>query len=157
SRSSSRHITIRCDFAMSGFGRWAIRRRMRGDVANSIPDGSALSETRLQRIGFVGLGIMGLPMAGHLLKSGYALFVHSRTKSKSPPLLDGGAHWCDSPAAVAAQCDVMLTMVTDTPDVEAVLFGVHGAAESLVAGSVVVDLSTISPAAAREFAQRLAA
>lgn len=109
----------------------------------------------LDPIGFVGLGIMGLPMAGHLLRAGHPLFIHSRTRAKAESLLAAGAVWCDTPAAVAKQTRTLLTIVTDTPDVEAVLFGRHGAAETLGRGAVVVDLSTISPAGACDFSQRL--
>jgi len=107
-------------------------------------------------IGFIGLGIMGQPMAGHLLAAGYPLFVHSRTRSKAEPLLARGATWCDSPADVGRHCAILITMVTDTPDVETVLFGPQGAAESLPRGAIVIDMSTISPAGTRALAARLA-
>lgn len=113
--------------------------------------------TEKEPLGFIGLGIMGAAMAGHLRRAGYPLFIHSRTKAKARELLDRGAVWCDSPAEVAARCRLVLTMVTDTPDVEAVLLGPGGAAERLEAGSRVVDLSTISPAATVRMADRLAA
>lgn len=99
---------------------------------------------------------MGHPMAGHLLRAGHALYVHTRTASKAGPLLEAGAVWCDSPAEVGRQCNLLITIVTDTPDVESVLFGPRGAAETLRRGSCVVDMSTISPDATREFAGRLA-
>lgn len=107
-------------------------------------------------IGFVGLGIMGQPMAGHLLRAGHALYVHTRTASKAKSVLNAGAIWCANPAEVARHCDLLITIVTDTPDVEAVLFGKHGAAETLTAGATVIDMSTISPDATRQFAARLA-
>jgi len=107
-------------------------------------------------IGFIGLGIMGQPMAGHLLAAGYPLFVHSRTRSKAEPLLARGATWCDSPADVGRHCAILITMVTDTPDVETVLFGPQGAADSLPRGAIVIDMSTISPAGTRALAARLA-
>ena len=110
-----------------------------------------------QPIGFIGLGIMGVPMAGHLIKAGHTLFVHTRTKSKAQPLIEQGATWCDSPADVAKHCQLLLTIVTDTPDVEAVLTGPDGAAETLAPGSCVVDMSTISPAVTRNLAEQLAA
>ena len=109
----------------------------------------------LEPIGFVGLGIMGQPMAGHLLRAGHPLLVYSRTRSKAESLITAGARWCESPADVARQTRLLLTIVTDTPDVEAVLFGAGGAAETLAAGSIVVDLSTISPSGARDFSQHL--
>jgi 3-hydroxyisobutyrate dehydrogenase len=110
----------------------------------------------VQPIGFIGLGIMGGPMAGHLLRAGHPLYVHTRTKSKAQPLLAVGAVWCDSPADVARQCELLITIVTDTPDVESVLFGPSGAIETLRSGSCVIDMSTISPDATRQFARRLA-
>jgi 3-hydroxyisobutyrate dehydrogenase len=107
-------------------------------------------------IGFIGLGIMGRPMAEHLLRAGHPLRIHTRTAAKAQPLLQQGAVWCESPHAVASQCDLLITIVTDTPDVEAVLFGPQGAAAALRRGACVVDMSTISPDATRLFAQRLA-
>ncbi|MGE0480619.1 MAG: NAD(P)-dependent oxidoreductase [Phycisphaerae bacterium] len=106
-------------------------------------------------LGFVGLGIMGAAMARHLLQAGHRLFVHTRTRAKGESLLAAGATWCESPEEVARSCATLLLCVTDTPDVERVLFGPRGAAESLRAEAVVVDLSTIAPAAARDFAGRL--
>lgn len=106
-------------------------------------------------IGFIGLGIMGRPMAGHLLRAGYGLRVFSRTRGKAAELERAGATWSASPLDAARGCDVLLTMVTDTPDVEGVLFGPEGAAQVLRRGAIVVDLSTISPTRTREFAQRL--
>lgn len=99
---------------------------------------------------------MGRPMAGHLLKAGHRVFVYSRTKSRADQLVSSGAVWCDSPADVAAHCEILITIVTDTPDVEAVLFGEQGAASALKAGSIVVDMSTIDPTATRRFAAALA-
>lgn len=94
-------------------------------------------------------------MAGHLLHAGHPLYVYTRTASKAEPLLAEGATWCESPAEVGRQCDILITIVTDTPDVESVLFGPRGAAETLRSGSCVVDMSTISPDATRHFANRL--
>ncbi len=108
-------------------------------------------------LGFIGAGIMGRPMAGHLLRAGHPLFVFTRTREKARPLLDAGAIWCQTPASVASQASLLLTIVTDTPDVEQVLFGENGAAAALRPGSCAVDLSTIAPAAARSAAERLAA
>lgn len=105
---------------------------------------------------FIGLGIMGEPMAGHLLAGGYSLRIFNRTKSKAAALIENGATWCDSPADAARDCGVLCVNVTDTPDVEQVLFGKCGAAESLAPGSIVIDFSTISPPATRQFADRLA-
>ncbi|MFN0136139.1 MAG: NAD(P)-dependent oxidoreductase [Phycisphaerae bacterium] len=105
---------------------------------------------------FVGLGIMGEPMAGHLLAGGYALRVYSRTKAKAAALLDAGAVWCASAADAATDTPIVCINVTDTPDVEQVLFGENGAAATLQPGSIVLDFSTISPPATQAFAARLA-
>ncbi len=108
------------------------------------------------RIGFIGLGIMGGPMAGRLLEAKYPLVVHTRTKSKSSRLIGKGARWAASPAEVAAQSDVVFICVTDTPDVEAVVRGPDGIAASARRGLIVVDHSTISPAVTRQLADELA-
>ncbi|MBN2447561.1 MAG: NAD(P)-dependent oxidoreductase [Phycisphaerae bacterium] len=115
---------------------------------------SAAGEVR--RIGFIGTGIMGVPMAGHLLGAGHHVYCHSRTRQKADALIARGATWCETPADVGHNCDLLITIVTDTPDVEAVLFNEYGAAATLPAGACVVDMSTISPARTREFAGRLA-
>jgi 3-hydroxyisobutyrate dehydrogenase len=107
-------------------------------------------------IGFIGLGIMGRPMAGHLQEAGHRLFVHSRTRSKGDDLVAGGATWCDKPADAARECDIIFTIVTDTPDVKQVLFGRGGLSDALREGAIVVDMSTISPSATRGFAEQLA-
>ncbi len=107
-------------------------------------------------IGFIGTGIMGAPMAEHLLRAGHSLFVYNRTKTKANGLIDAGATWCESPADVGSRCRVLFTNVTDTPDVEAVLYGANGAAATLAGGACVVDFSTISPQRTRELASRLA-
>jgi len=114
-----------------------------------------MSGDRLE-LGFIGLGIMGAPMAARLLRAGYPLRVHSRTRRKAEALLHAGAEWRDDPAAAAADCDVLFTIVSDTPDVESVLFGPRGAEGALRKDAIVVDMSTISPAATRGFAERLA-
>lgn len=107
-------------------------------------------------VGFIGLGIMGRPMAGHLHAAGYPLFVHTRTRATATAVLDAGATWCDTPADVGRRVKLLITMVTDTPDVEAVLFGPTGASATLAPGATVIDMSTISPTATRAFANRLA-
>lgn len=109
----------------------------------------------LPEIGFVGIGIMGGPMAGHLLRAGYPLRVYSRIRAKADTLVAAGATWRDSPAACAAGADVLITCVGDTPDVLDVLFGANGAAAAMKRGGCVVDMSTIAPAAARQCAERL--
>ena len=105
-------------------------------------------------IGFIGLGIMGAPMAGHLQAAGHKLFVHTHGK---PPaaVLDAGATLCASSADVARKAEVIIVMVPDTPDVEQVLFGAGGVAEGLAKGKVVVDMSSISPIATKDFARRV--
>jgi len=109
-----------------------------------------------ERIGFIGLGIMGRPMAGHLLDAGYTVTVWNRTLSKTAPLVERGAAAAASPRDVAAASDLTITMVADTPDVLDVILGPQGVAHGVRPGSVVVDMSTISPAATREVARRLA-
>ena len=112
------------------------------------------------KIGFIGLGIMGTPMALHLLDAGHLLFVH--TGGKVPEAITAStAQCCANAADVTRQADIVFTMVPDTPDVEAVLFGAHGVAEGLKAGAaggvrkVVVDMSSISPMATKTFAQKV--
>jgi 2-hydroxy-3-oxopropionate reductase len=110
-----------------------------------------------ERVGFIGLGIMGRPMALNLLKAGYPLAVHARRPEVMEPLEAAGAEVCQSPAELAARSDLIFTMVSDTPDVEEVLFGPGGVIEGVQAGAVVVDMSTISPSTTRDMARRLAA
>ena len=105
----------------------------------------------MSNIGFVGLGIMGRPMAAHLVAGGHTLFVHDI----NPPPADLKATVCGSAREVAQQAEILITMVPDTPHVEAVLFGKDGAAEGLTAGKTVVDMSSISPIATKEFAKRI--
>jgi 3-hydroxyisobutyrate dehydrogenase-like beta-hydroxyacid dehydrogenase len=108
------------------------------------------------RIGFIGLGIMGGPMAGRLLDAKYRLVVHSRTKSRASRLISKGARFLDSPAEVARESDIVFICVTDTPDVEAVVRGDDGIAAGARSGLIVVDHSTISPASTRQLAEDLA-
>ncbi len=108
------------------------------------------------KIGFIGLGVMGLPMAGHLIDAGHELFLH-RVKPRSQELVDKGGKALESPRAVAEAADVIILMVPDTPDVEAVLFGPDGVAEGLSAGKMVIDMSSISPVATKGFAARIEA
>lgn len=109
------------------------------------------------RLAFVGLGIMGAAMAANLLKAGFALNLHSRTRAKAAALEAAGAAWCDSGAGAARGARLVGLCVPDTPDVEAALFGPSGIAEGAAPGTVVVDFSTIAPAATQGFAARLAA
>lgn len=109
-----------------------------------------------QKLAFIGLGIMGEPMAGHLLAAGHALMIHTRTKSKAKSIISRGAKWAASPAEAAKQADVVFICVTDTPDVEAVVVGENGLIHGVSSGAIVVDHSTISPAATRAMAKSLA-
>jgi 2-hydroxy-3-oxopropionate reductase len=109
------------------------------------------------RLGFVGLGIMGRPMALNLMKGGHAMAVYARRPESMQPLADAGAAVCASPAEVAAQAAVTFVMVSDTPDVEAVILGPGGCIEGAQPGATIVDMSTISPAATRRIAAALAA
>ncbi len=107
------------------------------------------------KVGFIGLGIMGHPMAGHLQEGGHELFI---VKHRSPPpqrLLDGGAVLCGSPKEVAKKAEIIITILPDTPDVEAVLFGENGVADGLGAGKIVVDMSSISPIETKGFAAKV--
>ena len=107
------------------------------------------------KVGFVGLGIMGAPMAGHLQKGGHDLFLHDLAPDLPKSLLDAGAIVCDSGKAVAEAADVVILMVPDTPDVEAALFGPNGVAEGLQSGQLLIDMSSISPTATTKFAARI--
>jgi 2-hydroxy-3-oxopropionate reductase len=104
------------------------------------------------KLGFIGLGIMGAPMAQHLLAAGHEMFV--RTRSKVPEGLNG-ATVCATNADVARAADIIFLMLPDTPDVQTVLFGKDGVAEGLTAGKVVVDMSSISPIDTKAFAQQV--
>ena len=106
------------------------------------------------KIGFIGLGIMGAPMAGHLRAAGHELFVHTRSKVPGA-LADAGAIACTSAKEVAQRADIVITMVPDTPDVEKVLFGESGVAAGLSKGKTVVDMSSISPIETKAFAKRI--
>jgi 3-hydroxyisobutyrate dehydrogenase len=110
----------------------------------------------MERIGFVGLGTMGASMAANLLRAGSPLTVWNRTPDRAGPLLEMGAQTAESAAGVAARSDIVVICVSDTPDVEAVLFGSGGVVEGAAPGSLVIDCSTISPDATREFGRRLA-
>jgi len=107
-------------------------------------------------IGFIGLGIMGSPMAGQLIKGGHRVHLHSRS-GVPQPLVDAGGIACASPKEAAQKSEVVITMVPDTPHVEAVLFGENGVAQGLSKGKTVVDMSSISPLATKDFAQKIAA
>ena len=108
------------------------------------------------RVGFIGLGIMGRPMAMNVLQAGFPLTVWNRTRDKAKTLIDAGATWADSPAAVARAVDVVITIVSDTPDVEAVILGPDGVIHGAHQGLTVIDMSTISPHVTRRIAAQLA-
>jgi len=106
------------------------------------------------RVGIIGLGIMGAPMARNLLRAGHPLTVYTRTRARAAGLLADGAAWADSPAALAAAVDAVVTMLPDTPAVEAVMAGPDGVLAGARAGLLAIDMSTIDPAAARALAER---
>lgn len=112
----------------------------------------------MANIGFIGLGIMGKPMAGHLIKGGHRLFLHSRS-GVPKDLLALGGEGCSSPRLVAQHADVIITMLPDTPDVEKVLFAENGIVEGLQSqansAKIIIDMSSISPLKTRQFAERI--
>ena len=110
-----------------------------------------------QVIGFIGLGIMGRPMAKNLLKAGYSLIVHSRSRGPVDELVGAGAKAGSSPKDVAAQCDVLITMLPNSPDVELVALGKDGIVEGVKSGLIFVDMSTISPIVSQKVGKTLAA
>ncbi len=103
-------------------------------------------------IGLIGLGIMGEPMARNLLRAGYRVSVHSRTQARARKLLGEGATWKDSPAALAREVDVVISVVPDSPDVEAVYTGPSGVCEGLREGMLCIDMSTVAPETAKAVA-----
>jgi len=109
----------------------------------------------MTQIGFIGLGIMGRGMTNNLLKAGHKVTVWNRTTARMDEFAAAGAQTASSPAELAAQCDVVLICVSDTPDVEAVLFGENGVSAGVKPGALVVDHSTISPQKTVEMAKRL--
>src|SRR5580704_12261879 len=109
-----------------------------------------------ERVGFVGLGTMGSFMAANLLKAGFPLIVWNRTESRSDELVALGAEKASSPADLARSCTIVVACLTDSPQVEEVLFGADGLAEGFSSGSLFIDCSTLSPLKAQEFAERLA-
>ncbi len=108
------------------------------------------------KLGFIGLGVMGRPMALHLMRHGHTLGVYARRTESAAPLVTVGATRYDTPAALAAACEVIFTMVTNSQDVEHIVLGPDGIAQGAKAGSVLVDMETISPTVAREVALALA-
>jgi len=110
----------------------------------------------LVRVGFIGLGVMGGHMAVNLVRAGFALTVWNRTRSKMNDLIKMGAAAAESPKEVAEKSDVIITMVSDSPDVEAVVLGENGVMEGARKGQLVIDMSTISPEVTRRIASALA-
>jgi len=108
----------------------------------------------MSNIGFIGLGIMGKPMAGHLIKGGHTLYLNSRSGVPQEMTAAGGKA-CASAKEVAQKSEIVITMVPDTPDVEKVLFGPNGLAEGLSKGKIVIDMSSISPIETKKFAKRI--
>ena len=106
-------------------------------------------------LGFIGLGIMGAPMAGHLIAAGHDLFLKTR-RAVPEALVAAGGTACATAAEVAERADVVILMLPDTPDVEAVLFGADGVADAIRPGKTVIDMSSISPIATKDFAARIA-
>ncbi len=109
-----------------------------------------------EKIGFIGLGIMGLPMAKNLMEAGYDLVVHNRSTEKAEELAkEGNATAAGSPREVAEACDIVITMLPDSPDVETVVSGEEGVLEGIRDGALLVDMSTISPVVTRELAEKV--
>jgi 3-hydroxyisobutyrate dehydrogenase len=113
---------------------------------------SALSTAT--RIGWIGTGVMGSSMCGHILTAGYRVILHSRTKTKAQPLVDLGAAWAENPLTVAAQSDMIFTMVGFPQDVRAVYFGETGILAGAQSGTVLIDMTTTNPTLSREIAER---
>jgi len=111
---------------------------------------------KMAKLGFIGLGIMGKPMAGHLLKAGHEVSVYDLNLASVQELVSKGALSCKSNKEVGQKSEIIFIIVQDTPDVEAVLFGKDGLVEGLKPNSIVVDMSSISPIATKEFAKKLA-
>jgi 6-phosphogluconate dehydrogenase (decarboxylating) len=108
----------------------------------------------MSNVGFIGLGIMGKPMAANLMKGGHTLYLYNRS-GVAPELTAAGGKACASAKDVAQKAEIIITMVPDTPDVDTVLFGKEGAAEGLSAGKILVDMSSISPIETKTFAERI--
>lgn len=105
------------------------------------------------RIGWIGTGIMGVPMCGHLLDAGHELAVHNRTRTRAEPLLERGARWCDTPADVAARAEVVFTMLGYPADVREVFLGGGGLLEAIGSGALLVDVTTSEPSLAVDIAE----
>src|SRR5690348_11538012 len=108
------------------------------------------------KLGFIGLGVMGRPMALHLMRAGHEMGIYARRDASAAPLLAAGATRYASPAALAANAEAIFTMVTNSADVESVALGPDGIVHGARPGSVLVDMETIAPAVARDIAGKLA-
>ncbi len=109
----------------------------------------------MSKLGFIGVGIMGRPMAGHLQQAGHELFLYRHHSPLPAELMDGGATECATRREVAERSEVVITMVPDTPDVADVLFGEDGVAAGLESGKLVIDMSSVSPIETKDFAARI--
>ncbi|MFQ5984307.1 MAG: 2-hydroxy-3-oxopropionate reductase [Alphaproteobacteria bacterium] len=109
----------------------------------------------MSKVGFIGLGVMGRPMAGHLQAGGHELLVVKHRKPLPEELIEGGAVVCATPKEVTEKSELVITMLPDTPDVATVLFGARGVTEGLGSGKTVVDMSSISPIETKTFAERI--
>lgn len=107
----------------------------------------------MEKIGFVGIGVMGSSMAGHLLEAGYEVLVYTRTKTKAEDLLDKGALWVETPGELANKVDILISMVGYPKDVEELYLGENGFLEKLAVGTVAIDMTTSSPALAKKMAE----
>ncbi|MBN1542756.1 NAD(P)-dependent oxidoreductase [candidate division KSB1 bacterium] len=112
-------------------------------------------ENSIKRIGFIGLGIMGRPMCLNLIRAGFSLTIYNRTPGRMKSVVAAGAHAATSPSNVAEMSDVVITMVTDSPDVKEVVLGSEGVIHGIGTGGIVIDMSTISPSVTREIAGHL--
>ena len=110
------------------------------------------ANAKIPAVGFIGLGIMGRHMAGHLLAAGHGLHVYNRSRDKAEALVAQGATWHDTPGAVAAHADVVITMVGYPHDVELVYLGANGIVANARAGAILIDMTTSSPALAARIA-----
>jgi len=111
----------------------------------------------VQRVGFIGLGAMGMPMARNVVRAGFPLTVWARRPERADPILQAGAGWASSPAALAGSVDILITIVSDSPDVRALVTGPDGILTAPRPGLVVADMSTIAPAVSRQLADECAA
>lgn len=108
------------------------------------------------KVGFIGLGIMGKPMSKNLIKSGHELVVNNRSKNKADELVAMGATWADTPADVAKQCQIIITMLPNSPQVRQVCLGENGVMEAAASGSIVIDMSSIDPVESKAIGAELA-